>query len=140
MTKRKYGSEAVDEITRLIDEALETGHSPDYRPINAYAETKQCVDNDGNVRVSSESYDMDTELMAPVLGPPAPNQTAQWRLPGEAFPEDELIIQPLVTTSGSWRPPPLAETDRELYRRLTLRAFDALRQTRQGFLDFSAEA
>lgn len=67
--KKKYGSEAVDEITRLIDEALATGRSPDFKPINTYVETKTCVDNDGNVRVSDERYDMDTELMAPVEGP-----------------------------------------------------------------------
>ena len=75
--KRKYGSEAVDEITRLIDEALDSGVSPDYRPINTYVETKTCVDSDGNVRVATERYDMDTELMAPVQGPPVPMQHDQ---------------------------------------------------------------
>ena len=133
--KRKYGSEAVDEITRLIDEALETGRSPDFKPINTYVETKTCVDNDGNVRVSDERYDMDTELMVPVQGPPVPAQ--------ESVGMDALRDIGAMVDRSRWEPS--QRLDYQWYRR----AMDSLihgelwvssRQAPGSILDLSAEA
>lgn len=132
--KKKYGSEAVDEITRLIDEALETGRSPDFKPINTYVETKTCVDNDGNVRVSDERYDMDTELMAPVQGPPVPAQ--------ESVGMDALRDIGAMVDRSRWEPS--QRLDYQWYRR----AMDSLihgelwvssRQAPGSILDLSAE-